>query len=89
MEYAASVLAIGISNLLKLLQLQVIVISGKMISNSECFLSTIEQKLKSQYPNLMICVDDKEWEHSVTGISEWYMNEVLSLTPLPNLIIRR
>ena len=86
-EYAASVLAIGISNLLKLLQLQVIVISGKMISNSKCFLPKIEERLKSQYPNLEICIDEQEWEHSITGISEWYMNEVLSLTPLQNLII--
>lgn len=86
LEYAASVLSIGIENFLKIFQLEVIIISGKMIVGSSFFFNTLQKRLQSRHPDLIVKTDDQEWRNSLKGTAEWYMYELLSLTPLPELI---
>ena len=86
LEYAASVLSIGIENFLKIFQLEVIIVSGKMVNGSSFFFNALKERLQSRHPSLIVKTDDQEWANSLKGTAEWYMNELLSLTPLPELI---
>ena len=86
LEYSASVLSVGIENFLRIFRLEVIIISGKLVKGSSFFFSTLKKRLLLHHPNLVVKTDDAEWENTLKGSAIWYMNELLSLTPLPELL---
>lgn len=82
LDYAASILSIGIENFLRIFQLEVVIVTGKLFRGTSYFYDALKDKLQFKHPNLIVNIDDKEWQSALQGGAESYMYELLSLTPI-------